>query len=37
MNEKVLFVDDEAAALIGYQRNLRREFTVEVAIGEKPP
>jgi CheY-like chemotaxis protein len=33
MNEKVLFVDDEAAALIGYQRNLRREFTIDVAIG----
>jgi CheY-like chemotaxis protein len=33
MDEKVLFVDDEVAALLGYQRILRREFTIDVANG----
>ena len=33
MSEKVLFVDDEYAALEGYQRMLYREFQVETAVG----
>ena len=33
MGEKVLFVDDEPAVLEGYRRLLRRDFTVETAVG----
>lgn len=33
MSEKILFVDDESAVLEGYQRSLRREFDVEIALG----
>ena len=31
--DKILFVDDEPAVLDGYQRLLRREFDVSVALG----
>jgi diguanylate cyclase (GGDEF)-like protein len=33
MGEKILFVDDEPAALDGYQRMLYRDFQVSVAVG----
>jgi len=33
MAEKILFVDDEAAVLEGYQRTLHRDFSVDTAIG----
>jgi len=33
MGEKILFVDDEPAALDGYQRMLYRDFQVTVAVG----
>jgi response regulator RpfG family c-di-GMP phosphodiesterase len=33
VGEKVLFVDDEAPVLDGYQRLLRQEFTVQTALG----
>lgn len=33
MDEKILFVDDEANALAGYERNLHREFLVTTATG----
>ena len=33
MEERVLFVDDEPAVLDGYRRLLRRDFTVETAVG----
>lgn len=33
MSDKVLFVDDEPAALDGYRRTLRQEFAVTTAIG----
>jgi response regulator RpfG family c-di-GMP phosphodiesterase len=33
MGEKILFVDDEPAVLDGYQRSLRREFEIELAVG----
>jgi response regulator RpfG family c-di-GMP phosphodiesterase len=33
MTEKILFVDDEAAVLEGYQRTLHRDFSVDTAIG----
>ncbi len=35
MNDKILLVDDEAAILEGYQRLLRREFRIDVALGGK--
>ena len=35
MNEKILLVDDEVAILEGYQRFLRREFRIDVAVGGK--
>ena len=35
MNRKILLVDDEAAILEGYQRLLRREFRIDVALGGK--
>ena len=35
MNEKILLVDDEVAILEGYQRLLRREFRIDVALGGK--
>ncbi len=33
MVEKVLFVDDDASILAGYQRALRKQFHIEVAVG----
>ena len=33
MTEKILFVDDEPAALEGYKRALYRDFEVETAVG----
>ncbi|GIV15578.1 MAG: response regulator receiver modulated metal-depenent phosphohydrolase [Armatimonadota bacterium] len=33
MSEKVLFVDDDANILAGYQRALRKQFRIEIAIG----
>lgn len=33
MEEKILFVDDEANALAGYERNLHRDFLVTTATG----
>lgn len=33
MDEKILFVDDEANALAGYERTLHREFFVSTATG----
>lgn len=32
MNEKILCVDDDANVLAGFQRNLRRRFSVETAV-----
>ncbi len=37
MNRKILLVDDEVAILEGYQRLLRREFQIDVALGGKGP
>ena len=34
--EKILFVDDEKAVLDGYQRTLRGDFEVDVALGATP-
>lgn len=33
MNPKVLFVDDDANILASYKRNLRKEFSVDTALG----
>lgn len=33
MNQRILCVDDEANVLAAFQRNLRRRFTVETALG----
>ena len=33
MSEKILFVDDEPAALDGYRRLLHKAFDVETAVG----
>ena len=33
MNRRVLFVDDEANVLLGFERQLRRRFEVETALG----
>src|SRR5882724_4271523 len=33
MNSKILFVDDDANILAAHQRNLRKQFTVETALG----
>jgi len=33
MNDKILLVDDEVAILEGYQRLLRREFRIDIAVG----
>jgi response regulator RpfG family c-di-GMP phosphodiesterase len=33
MNNKILFVDDDANLLEGIQRTLRKQFSVEIAIG----
>jgi response regulator RpfG family c-di-GMP phosphodiesterase len=34
--DRILFVDDEANVLAGYQRQLRQQFTVETALGGQP-
>ncbi|MDB6033467.1 MAG: Hydrogenase transcriptional regulatory protein hupR1 [Verrucomicrobiales bacterium] len=33
MSTKILFVDDEANVLEGYQRNLRKRFAIDTALG----
>ncbi len=33
MSEKILFVDDDANILAAYQRNLRKQFTIDAAPG----
>lgn len=33
MNERILCVDDDSNILLGYQRSLRKQFTIEVALG----
>ena len=33
MNAKILFVDDDANVLAGYQRNLRRQYSIDTALG----
>ncbi len=33
MNERILCVDDDANILLGYQRALRKRFTLEIALG----
>ena len=33
MDEKILFVDDEPNILSAYQRQSRRQFTIETALG----
>ena len=34
MEEKILFVDDDPNILSAYQRQLRKQFTVDTALGE---
>jgi len=36
MNAKILFVDDEPNVLSGFQRKLRHEFPVDIALGGEP-
>lgn len=33
MNTKILFVDDDANLLAGFQRSLRKQFTIDIALG----
>ncbi|MEK6622282.1 MAG: response regulator, partial [Planctomycetota bacterium] len=33
MEEKILFVDDDPNILSAYQRQLRKQFTVDTALG----
>jgi response regulator RpfG family c-di-GMP phosphodiesterase len=33
MNAKILFVDDDPNILAAYQRNLRREYAIDIALG----
>lgn len=33
MSDRILCVDDEPSILAGYQRNLRRQFTLDIAVG----
>jgi response regulator RpfG family c-di-GMP phosphodiesterase len=35
-SDRILFVDDEANVLAGYQRQLRQQFAVETALGGQP-
>ena len=35
MNNKVLFVDDDSHILASYQRQFRKQFSIETAIGPK--
>ncbi|MGD0814453.1 MAG: HD domain-containing phosphohydrolase [Verrucomicrobiota bacterium] len=36
MNLKILFVDDEANVLSGFQRSLRKDFALNIALGGEP-
>jgi response regulator RpfG family c-di-GMP phosphodiesterase len=36
MNTKILFVDDEPNLLNGFQRNMRKEFVLDIALGGEP-
>lgn len=36
MSKKILFVDDDANILSSYQRQLRKEFTMDIALGGEP-
>ncbi len=36
MSAKVLFIDDDASILAAYQRNLRKQFSIDVALGGVP-
>ncbi len=36
MNTKILFVDDEANLLNGFQRNMRKDFVLDIALGGEP-
>ncbi|MGP8199284.1 MAG: HD domain-containing phosphohydrolase [Limisphaerales bacterium] len=36
MNPKILFVDDEANLLNGFQRSLRKDFALDIALGSEP-
>lgn len=36
MNHRILFIDDDANLLAGLQRNLRRQFTFDTALGGPP-
>ena len=33
MSNKILCVDDDANILAGFQRNLRKQFTLDIAVG----
>src|SRR6185437_10170592 len=33
MTEKILCIDDDASILAGYERTLRRRFSIETALG----
>ena len=33
MSKKILFVDDDANILAGFQRNLRKQFAIDIALG----
>ena len=33
MSTKILCVDDDASILAAYQRNLRKQFPIDVALG----
>jgi response regulator RpfG family c-di-GMP phosphodiesterase len=35
MNNKILCVDDDANILAGFQRNLRKQFSLDIAVGPK--
>ena len=36
MSNKILFVDDEPNVLAGYERNLRKQFSIDTALGGEP-
>jgi response regulator RpfG family c-di-GMP phosphodiesterase len=36
MNTKILFVDDEPNLLNGFQRNMRKDFVLDIALGGEP-
>jgi len=35
MNDKILCIDDEVNVLEGFQRNLRKQFSIDIAVGGK--